>query len=118
LTTGEEQSIDAAVDQLVALFKLLSDSTRVRILLLLAGGEHNVTALCNELKLPQPTVSHHLSLMRQSGVIMNRRNGKQVFYQLDGRVEKHTIGTLGIRAGTYSLQIKHPNHVALDADAN
>jgi DNA-binding transcriptional ArsR family regulator len=74
------------VEHLTALFKLLSDKTRLHILLLLADGERNVTNLCEALGLPQPTVSHHLGLLRSSSLIANRRHGKQIFYTLDGRV--------------------------------
>src|SRR6266550_3673698 len=75
------------LEQLTALFRLLSDKTRLNILMLLAQGERNVTSLCQELELPQPTVSHHLGLLRMNNLIGNRRNGKQVFYGLNGQVE-------------------------------
>ena len=78
---------DQDLDQLTSLFRLLSDKTRLNILFLLSEGEKNVTSLCEELKLPQPTVSHHLGLLRMSNVIGNRRHGKQVFYSLNGRVD-------------------------------
>jgi ArsR family transcriptional regulator len=81
---------DQDLEQLTSLFRLLSDKTRLNILLLLSGGERNVTSLCDELKLPQPTVSHHLGLLRMNNVIGNRRLGKQVFYSLNGRVETAT----------------------------
>ena len=78
---------DLELEPLVGLFRLLSDKTRMNILLLLAKGERNVTSLCDELGLPQPTVSHHLGLLRMSNLIGNRRNGKQVIYGLNGQVE-------------------------------
>src|SRR5215212_5859789 len=78
---------DQELEALVGLFRLLSDKTRMNILMLLAKGERNVTSLCGELSLPQPTVSHHLGLLRMSNLISNRRSGKQVFYELDGRVD-------------------------------
>src|SRR5476651_660996 len=77
---------EADLDQLTSLFRLLSDKTRLNILMLLSDGEKNVTSLCNELKLPQPTVSHHLGLLRMNNVIGNRRAGKQVFYTLNTRI--------------------------------
>ncbi len=67
---------DQDLEQLTSLFRLLSDKTRLNILFLLSHGERNVTSLCDELKLPQPTVSHHLGLLRMSNVISNRRDGK------------------------------------------
>lgn len=64
------------------LFRLLSDRTRLQIVLLLAAQESNVTNLCEVLKLPQPTVSHHLGLLRMNRLVSSRRNGKQVIYTL------------------------------------
>ena len=77
---------DQDLEQLTSIFRLLSDKTRLNILLLLSEGERNVTSLCEQLKLPQPTVSHHLGLLRMHNVISNRRNGKQVFYSLNSQV--------------------------------
>ena len=59
-----------------AAIQLLGDATRLRLLLLLAGGEFNVTELCKRLGLPQPTVSHHLGLLRTAGMVEPRRQGK------------------------------------------
>ncbi|MCY2954062.1 MAG: metalloregulator ArsR/SmtB family transcription factor [Planctomycetota bacterium] len=81
----QEQGVtEQDLDQLSSLFRLLSDKTRLSILLHLAEGERNVTNLCDELGLPQPTVSHHLGLLRMNNVVGNRRHGKQVFYALNG----------------------------------
>src|SRR3978361_2517810 len=82
------------LDELVEVFRLLSDKTRLNILLLLGKGERNVTSLCTELKLPQPTVSHHLGLLRMRNLISNRRDGKQVFYGLKGQGEAEDGGGL------------------------
>ena len=73
---------DQDLDQLSSLFRLLSDKTRLSILLKLCDGERNVTSLCEDLQLPQPTVSHHLGLLRMNNLVGNRRSGKQVFYTL------------------------------------
>lgn len=88
--------------QLTGLLKLLSDPTRLNILILLARGERNVSSLCDELKLPQPTVSHHLGLLRMNSVISNRRNGKQVFYSLNGSLE----GGLGLNLTAQDFSIR------------
>ena len=74
------------IDDLCQLMKLLSDKTRLAVLQMLSVGEMNVTSLCQRLQLPQPTVSHHLGLLRNSRLIDNRRAGKQIFYRLNGRV--------------------------------
>ena len=94
------------LEQLTNLFRLLSDKTRLNILLLLAQGERNVSHLCDELKLPQPTVSHHLGLLRMSNVIGNSRNGKQVFYNLNGRVGVLEGQGLEIDAESFGVRIQ------------
>jgi len=64
-------------------FGLLSDSTRLGILSLLAKGPKNVTALCKGLGLKQPTVSHHLGLLRMGRLVNGVRQGKAVVYTTD-----------------------------------
>ena len=102
---------DQDLEQLTALFRLLSDKTRLNILLLLAEGERNVTSLCDELRLPQPTVSHHLGLLRMNNVIGNRRAGKQVFYGLNGRVDASATA-LVINAQNFDIRIAERPGVA------
>ncbi|QOV91321.1 ArsR/SmtB family transcription factor [Humisphaera borealis] len=97
-----------ALEPLADIFKLLSDGTRLRILSLLAKGERNVTSLCQDLQLPQPTVSHHLGLLRMRNIISNRRNGKQVFYGLDGQVTVGDGQCLVINSDGYKLRICGP----------
>jgi ArsR family transcriptional regulator len=68
---------------LVQVFKLLSDETRLRVLLYLAReGEQHVTALCDKLGQSQPAVSHHLALLRVAGLIEARRDGKHNYYSI------------------------------------
>ena len=99
---------DADYESLVSLFRLLSDKTRLSILVLLAKGERNVSSLCEELRLPQPTVSHHLGLLRMSNLITNRRDGKQVFYELDGRVDAAEASTLQIAVERFKVRVAFP----------
>lgn len=87
----EAEVTDQDLDQLCALFRLLSDKTRLSILMRLAEGEQNVTQLCDELGLPQPTVSHHLGLLRMNNLVGNRRHGKQVFYALHGAAQSDSL---------------------------
>lgn len=68
---------------LVQVFKLMSDETRLRILLYLTRDrELHVTALCDKLGQSQPAVSHHLALLRVAGLIEARRDGKHNFYSV------------------------------------
>ena len=71
------------VERVAALTRLLGDATRIRILGLLQTGPRNVSALCGDLELAQPTVSHHLAMLRTAGLVLTRREGKQIFYSLN-----------------------------------
>lgn len=74
---------DQLEKDLVQVFKLLSDETRLRVLLYLAReGELHVTALCEKLGQSQPAVSHHLALLRVAGLIEARRDGKHNYYSV------------------------------------
>lgn len=64
------------------IFKLLSDRTRLRILMLLDGGELCVCHLMAALGVSQPLVSKNLSLLSSGGFLSERRDGKLVYYGL------------------------------------
>ena len=68
---------------LVRIFKLLSDETRLRILYSLSQAEElHVRALCELLQLSQPAVSHHLGMLRNAGIVDPRRDGKHNYYRI------------------------------------
>jgi ArsR family transcriptional regulator, arsenate/arsenite/antimonite-responsive transcriptional repressor len=74
---------DETAKNLVQLFKLLADDTRLQVLyFLVQEDELNVRTLCKLLHQSQPAVSHHLALLRDAGVIECRRDGKHNFYHL------------------------------------
>src|SRR5256885_12740114 len=102
----EASRINHELEPLAGVFRLLSDKTRLNILLLLAGGERNVTTLCEELALPQPTVSHHLGLLRMNNVVGNRRHGKQVFYALHGTSEFGNGNVMEFGLQNLMIQVK------------
>jgi ArsR family transcriptional regulator len=65
-------------------FKQLGDESRLKILLALSQeGELHVSALCGLLGQTQPAVSHHLTLLRMSGLVGYRRQGKNNFYRIE-----------------------------------
>ena len=63
-------------------FKLTSDSSRVRILMLLSRRELCVCQLMGVLGMAQPLVSRNLSLLYRAGFLKDRKEGKMVFYRL------------------------------------
>jgi len=67
----------------VTAFSALADETRLRLLLLLASeGELCVCELTHALRLPQPKISRHLALLRDAGIVMDRREGIWIHYRV------------------------------------
>ena len=97
---------DQSLLNLCQLFHLLSDKNRLRMVLMLAEGERDVTSLCEDLHLAQPTVSHHLGLLRMNRIIINKRQGKRVIYTLDPAAGKVQGGKLKFSAAPYSVVIE------------
>jgi len=66
-------------------FKALGDPVRLRLFSLLASGnELCVCHLTDALQLPQSTVSRHLAILRNAGLVDTRRDGKWIHYRLTG----------------------------------
>jgi ArsR family transcriptional regulator len=66
-----------------ALFKALSDPTRLRcVALLTRHDELCVCELTHALALPQPKVSHHLAALRKAGIVADRKEGLWIYYRL------------------------------------
>lgn len=63
-------------------FKALADVSRLRILNLLLHGELCVCDIQHVLEASQPNVSRHLSYLKNSGLVLDRRDGYRVFYRL------------------------------------
>lgn len=69
--------------------KTLADANRLLIIAELVKGEKSVNDLVNTLELNQSNVSKHLSLMRERGLVVSRRDGVSIYYSLsDPRIFK------------------------------
>ena len=70
--------------KLTIVLKAVANKTRVTMLsLLYKNGEMNVNDICRKVKCEQSLVSHHLSGMRNLGILKVRRDGKNIFYALN-----------------------------------
>lgn len=65
------------------IFKAFCDERRLRILELLRGGEKCACVLINELGMPQSSLSYHMRILCDSGVVTSREEGKWTHYQID-----------------------------------
>jgi len=71
------------MEKLALYFKALSDETRLRILKLLEVGELCVCDITAALDMTQPNVSFHLGILKESGLIKDRKQGRWSYYDLD-----------------------------------
>lgn len=71
------------MSRLLPVFKALSDETRLRILSLLKDGELCVCDIAETLNMTQPNISFHLGMLKESGLIKDRKNGRWIHYSLD-----------------------------------
>jgi ArsR family transcriptional regulator len=63
--------------------KALADDTRQRILEMLLEREMCVGDIVDAFDMSQPTISHHLNVLKQLGLVASRKEGKQVFYAIN-----------------------------------
>ncbi|MGA8044615.1 MAG: metalloregulator ArsR/SmtB family transcription factor [Terracidiphilus sp.] len=76
------------------LFAALADTTRLRLLNLIAGREVCVCYLVEVLRLSQPKISRHLAYLRRAGVVEARREGKWMHYRLSEPENAEAAGIL------------------------
>ena len=81
-----DERVEAAVDGL----RMLADPTRLRLLWLLCGDELDVSTLAERLGVARPAVSQHLTKLRLTGLITQRRNGRRVL----SRARDHHVADL------------------------
>ena len=65
------------------LFRAFSDTSRVRIMSALVGGEKNVSALASLIGISESAVSHHMRGLRQMRLVIARKDGKEVYYRVE-----------------------------------
>ncbi len=93
----EPLSAEAAA-QLAATLKALSDPVRLRLLSVVAshaGGEACVCDLSAGIDLTQPTISHHLKVLRTAGLLKSERRGSWVYYRVNSTVLQQLSQLLG-----------------------
>ena len=75
-------------------FKALSDENRLMILDMLKNGETCACFLLEDLSISQPTLSHHMGVLREAGIIVGRKEGKWTYYSIDLDGCKKAVGLL------------------------
>ena len=80
MTTAAAAARD--LDRAVSLFHALSDATRLEILEMLRGGERCVCELQDELGAAQSRLSFHLRVLKEAGLVSDRRDGRWSYYSI------------------------------------
>lgn len=77
-----------------SIFKSFCDENRLKILEMLQSGEKCGCKILEELQIAQSTLSHHMKILCDSGVVKSRKNGKWTHYSLDDNGCKYIIHLL------------------------
>ncbi len=87
--------------------KAMADPTRIAILLLLVDGEKSVSEMVEKLGLSQPSVSHHLEILKRAGLVFKERKGKHIFSRIHPSVlSKTSKGMETIEFGCCSISLR------------
>ena len=85
-------------------FKAFCDENRLQILEMLRGGEKCGCKLLEELKISQSTLSHHMKILCDSGIVSGRKVGKWTHYSIDRQGSVRAAVLLGVLTKTEYLE--------------
>lgn len=85
-------------------FKAFCDENRLQILEMLRGGEKCGCKLLDELKISQSTLSHHMKILCDSGIVSGRKVGKWTHYSIDRQGSERAAVLLGELTNTEHLE--------------
>ena len=81
------------MDEFVDIFKSFSDPVRIRILNLLIQSEQCVCHIVDALKLPQSTISRHLTILKNAGIVKTRKDGIWHHYSISDKYPETSVLT-------------------------
>jgi ArsR family transcriptional regulator, arsenate/arsenite/antimonite-responsive transcriptional repressor len=99
------------VDGFMAITKALADESRVRTLMALGSGELCVCQIIDFLELAPSTVSRHMSVLRQAGLVKGRKQGRWMYYRLPGKE-----GSQAVRSALFWLRRSLSDHPVILRD--
>ena len=77
--------------RIASMFKAFCDENRLHILYLLRDGEKCACSILDEMQITQPTLSHHMKILCDSGVVVGRKEGKWMHYSISEDGLKNAI---------------------------
>ncbi len=90
-------------DQCCQIFHALADGTRQKILKLLKGKEFCVTDICKQFDMTQPSISHHLDILKRCGLVKSEKRGREVFYRFEGEI---IVSCCGVMLNDLDIKVK------------
>ena len=90
----------------------LADPIRILILYSLADNAYHVNELSEQMNIPQPTVSRHLKILRERGLVVSQRSGQYVHYSL---ADERVIDALDLLRAVMADDLKKRAQVAVAA---
>lgn len=86
------------VESILEIFRALSSKTRLYIVIgLIDKHECNVNAIAEELHVPQPNISQHLTILKNAGIIEGYRRGNQICYKVISSQAEEIIRVLKLK---------------------
>ena len=86
--------MDLSEKKTAEMFKALCDENRIRILKLLQNGEKCACVLLDDLHIAQPTLSHHMKILCDSGIVVSRKEGKWMHYSISPEGSENAVSML------------------------
>ena len=81
-------------EEMAKVFKALSDPNRIFILEMLKSGEKCACKILEELHIGQSTLSHHMKILCESGIVVSRKEGKWTYYSISSEGSKYACELL------------------------
>ena len=92
MKSGYSKSLPKAWNGIARVFSALGDEHRQRMLLLFEAGERLTAGQIVEAStLSQPTVSHHLKVLREAGVLKSEKQGREVYFWIDKKALRQAL---------------------------
>lgn len=95
------------------IFKALSDVTRLRVIKLLQERELCVCELMQVLEMSQPRISRHMSVLKNAGLVEDRREGKWVYYSITNKPQEKDVKIM-----LDAMAVMANNNAQVKADQN
>ncbi|MGV9823589.1 ArsR/SmtB family transcription factor [Nocardia xishanensis] len=103
----EPLAVDAATE-FAAVFKALSDPVRLRLLSVVASRENGEACVCDVsegIELTQPTISHHLKVLREAGLLTSERRASWVYYRVVPEALQRLSDVLLVESGAAGVMV-------------